>query len=344
MNHRSPESPEGGDRIYDVRDLLVKKQAELDTSLAELSDEIDMWNLRFRDLQSVGDYHREDTVGNLKAEAINSLDKKWPFMGDYVHVSGAWQFPSNIELSNDNIHFELSRQEAFSTVRSNGFNIFTEPGQPARIGLSFLVGGTSFTTAAAQGDVGFLAFAEPSEVSLIYARPADTANVKTDLEKLCDELLMSEMLLYMHFHDPNSIFFKLPAKRQERYLSSAVAAVSSVMPSPEFGPAAICKEVMATHVYQHIEDSDMVHSWHKILTDDGEPMLLAGYVRGVGVLEASRVGAGIALRSQAELVDSESSLCLVVDVQDSTTTNIVDGRPVYVPLRHADQMQLIPSS
>jgi hypothetical protein len=323
-----------------IRNVLEQKQQELDTTLAGLADEIEFWNLKFSDITSEDEQQQRIAWSRLTNEAIRSLNGKWPFKNDYLHVSGSWFVP-NATITGESISYPMERQEAFAVVESNGFSVVKIDDRAPQVGMSFVaVGEQTIQTPALQGTFDFLTFADPREVSLIFARPANEESQSTDIAKLHEKLMFYDNLLYLHYHSENSKFFDKTAAEQKKFLVKVIDEISEVLPSPEYGKQAVCEEIIVPYVYRLMADEDRGWCWHRIRSQDGESLMLAGTVDGISVLEASLVSNGHALRNENDLVDEESSVCLVVSVNQSSIPDVFNGQPVYVPLRLAEHVEL----
>ncbi len=331
----SAENPELNPYVKEfngVREMLEYKQAHLDTTLEGLSEEIESWNEKLTLAKAYGDMSRNEIWKKLATEAVNSLDKQWPFMNDYLHVSGIWYVPQ-LSLSSDGIEYPMYQSQAFNTVRSNGFQVFQEDYEPPRVGLSFAVSELPVANAALQGRLDLLTYADPKDINLIYARPNQTQGTLSDPDKIHNGLLYYDNLLYLHYHSDNSKFFDKPVEQQKKFLTQVIDTVSDLLPSPEFGDNAVCEEVIVPYVYQYQGSTGAKHIWKKFSGVDNEHIILSGRIDGISILEAPIVTGGKPLRSKNELVDSDASICLVLNVDQCSMEYKFDGQPVYVPLR-----------
>lgn len=120
MSAENPELPVEASETYDIRGLLEHKQSELDSVLETLGEEVEFWNLRLESAEATIELTKREVWNQLVVEAITNLDEQWPFMSDYLHVSGTWYVPE-VMLASDMITFPMERREAFGTVQSNGF-------------------------------------------------------------------------------------------------------------------------------------------------------------------------------------------------------------------------------
>ena len=149
-----------------LRELLQGKQLELDETLLGLSEEVELWNLRL-EYAADADDQSEEALARLAQQAVNSLDERWPFHGDKIHVTGRW-FVTDYTMTNDTMTFPMVEQDAFNIVKSNGFSVFQPTDGAPKVGLSFAYNQTAILSAAIQGSLTLLTYANPTDVSLYY--------------------------------------------------------------------------------------------------------------------------------------------------------------------------------
>lgn len=322
-----------------VRELLDAKQAHLDYVMFDLADEVELWNLRFAECAQSKTENRDAMLANLAQEATVSLDQKWPFMGDYIHVSGSWYVPK-VEIGGATLQFPMDKQEAFNVVRSNGFSVFEKLDGAPTVGLSFIINDLPLMSAAVQGNLTLLTYADLQDVSLYYARPQDLrGEYSTRLDEIGQSISYYDSLLMLHYHNKNSEFFKKSVKQQKKFLNDIVDGISDSLPMPGFGEVAKCEQVTTPYVYQRVE-SNGLQFWQKITAADGENLMLSGHIDGVGILEAPELDRGKPLRDTSELVDPNAGVCLVLRVEQSSIPDRFNNYPVYVPLRPADELEI----
>lgn len=320
-----------------ARETLIEKQFELDTVLTAVSEEIEFWNLRFEQMAKDESEQGQMALNTLAAEAISSLDQQWPFMGDHIHVSGSWYVP-DINITPTSINFPPARQEAFSIVESNGFAIFDETGAAPKVGLSFEIATVPIVSAMAQTKFSFLAYANPSEVSLYYVRPGADNLQATDLGEFGDKMTLYDSLLHLSYNNDNSDFYRKSIARQKHFLQGIADAVSDTLPSPELGQGAVCNQVDVPYFWRHVQDH-RGYTWQKVAAEDGS-MLLSGDIMGIGILELSELDTGRPIRSRSDLVDPDAGLCLIMRIEQPTIPDTFNNAPVYVPLRVADEAEI----
>lgn len=334
----SPEKQEAPGEKQNIRELLESKQNELDRVLEEISVEIEMWNLQFQEIAESSAKDRERKLSDLAQEAVVSLDTKWPFSGDSMHVSGRWYEPELV-LDNSSLNFPMHEAEAFSIVRSNGFSVLEKEDRPPTVGLSFEFAELPLMSCAIQGNLSLLTYADPNEVSLYYTRPNLAPSHVTDLEMLGERLVYNDHLLMMHYHDSNSEFYRKSARHQKKFLYSVIDNVSDALPSPEFGEQAECSQVEAPYVYRRVGVGDGLE-WQRVKSFDDQPILMSGKIHGVGILESTELDHDKPFRSKTELVDPNAGICLVIQVDQCSIPDIFNAQPVYIPLRIATDLQI----
>lgn len=338
MSQESFKSPDFEEPLT-VRELLDVKQAHLDHVMFDLAEEVEVWNLRLAEVSQESDESKDATLANMAQEATVSLDKKWPFMGDYIHVSGSWYVPK-VEIGGSTIQFPMDKKEAFNVVRSNGFSVFEKPDGAPTVGLSFIINDIPLTSAAVQGNLTLLTYADIQDVSMYYARPQDIrGEYSTRLDQIGQCISYYDSLLMLHYHNKNSEFFKKSVKQQKRFLNEIVDGISDSLPMPGFGEIAKCEQVTTPYVYQRVESNGRSF-WEKITAPDGENLMLSGNIDGVGILEATELDHGKPLRDTSELVDPYAGICLVLRVEQSSIPDRFNNYPVYVPLRPADELEI----
>lgn len=316
------------------RELLAQKQYELNSVLAEVSEEIEMWNLLLEEAARSA----KGELGTMAQEAINSLDRKWPFHGDYMHVSGRWHEPE-FTLDDSSMSFPMHEADAFSIVQSNGFGVMEKRGSTPRVGLSFMFAELPLMSAAIQGRLSLLTYADPSEVSLYYMRPQQVSERISDVEQFSESLSYYDQLLQLHYHSEDSEFYRKSAKKQKKFLTDVIDTVSDTLPAPELGEPAECNQIEAPYVYRRIV-KESGYDWERVFASDQQPILLAGKIDGVGILESSKLDQNKPLRSSAELVDPTAGLCLVLRVERCSVPDTFNSQPVYVPLRTATEVSI----
>jgi hypothetical protein len=322
----------------DIRELLQSKQYELDHVLADISEEVAMWNLLFDDMHRSNSGGSPEEQAKVRQEAVKGLDQKWPFHGDFIHVIGRWYVPE-VDIERYGMRLPMHEADAFNIVRSNGFSVYEKDGNAPTIGLSFKVGDLSIMSAPIQGAMDVLTYADLNEVSLTYSHPNVRKESLTNGELLKERLVYYDILLRMHYHDSNSEFYRKTALQQKRFLYNVIDTISDVLPSPEFGEKAECEEVIAPYVYRRVTTPNG-QKWQKIVSSDNEPIMIAGRIDGVGILESSELDNGTPLRGKSELVDAEAGICLVIEVDQCSIPHTFTNEPVYVPLRMAQKMRL----
>lgn len=321
------------------RELLSEKQNELDRIMETLSDEVEMWNLRMAERALVHDENMAIEIADMAQQATISLDEKWPFMGDYIHVSGTWHVPK-VQIGYTGFEFPMEKKEAFTIVQSNGFSVCESEDSAPKVGLSFVVNQVPIMSAAIQGNMTLLTYADPSEVILMYARPQTlVSEYSTQLDRLGESITYYDSLLMLHYHNQHSEFYKKSAKQQKKFLDQVVDGISDALPSPGIGEAAICEQITTPYIYRRVE-SNGKRFWQKMTAKDGELLMMAGTIDGVGILEVPELDSGKAYRSRDELVDPYAGVCLVLRVEQSSIAHDFNNQPVYVPLRPAEELEI----
>lgn len=322
-----------------VREMLDTKQAHLDYVMQELSEEVAMWNLRMADLAARDDEAALHELREVAREAAYSLDSKWPFMHDQLHVSGSW-YSTRFATTNSTIEFPMEKEEAFNILPSNGFSVFEPEDEPPMVGLSFLVQDVPVISAAIQGHLTVLNYALPHEVSLYYVRPNNAeVTIAADLETLHHDIQYYDNLLMLHYENASSDFYRKSAKQQKKFMLDIVDKISDNLPAPEYGVRAKCEMVTTPYVYRRIENGGQ-RIWQKVSSSDGGAMMLAGDVDGVSVLESSELDGGKPLRGKHELIDADAGICLVLQVEQCSVPDIFNNQPVYIPMRQAEEIEL----
>ena len=321
------------------RELLSEKQNELDVVMETLSEEVEMWNLRMAERSLVHDENMAIEIAEMAQQATISLDEKWPFMGDYIHVSGLWHVPK-IQVGYTGLEFPMEKKEAFNIVQSNGFSVFESEESAPKVGLSFVVSQVPIMSAAIQGNMTLITYADPSEVILMYARPETLAGeYSTRLDQLGENLMYYDSLLMLHYHNQHSEFYKKSAKQQKKFLDQVVDGISDALPSPGIGQAATCEQVTTPYVYRRVESNGR-RFWQKMTSNDGELLMLSGKIDGVGILEVPELDSGQPYRSRNQLVDPDAGVCLVLHVEQSSIAHDFNNEPIYVPLRPAEELNI----
>ncbi|HAC55969.1 TPA: hypothetical protein DCF80_00565 [Candidatus Saccharibacteria bacterium] len=321
-----------------LRELLEGRQTELNDLLEELGPELAAINGHIDEVARSMDQNRDDVVRQLARDAVNHLDKKWPFYGDVMHVTGTW-YVTNFELDRESMHFPMVRQDAFNSVQSNGFAVFSPEDGPPRVGLSFAYDSIPLMLGAVQGNVTLLTYADPSDVSIYYVRPQKKEELKSDTSTLANELTLHDRLLMLHYHDANSEFYRRPARKQLEFLTRMTDTVNSSLPSPYNGYKAKCEQAEVPYVYRRITDG-LGDKWQKVAASGDDPLLVAGYVEGVGVLEVANLVKNVPIRNKDELVDADAGLCLIMQIDECSIPDIFNNQPVYLPVRLASQLEL----
>lgn len=298
-----------------------------------------MWNLRMADLAARDDEPALLELREVAREATYSLDSKWPFMHDQLHVSGSW-YSTRFATTNTSIEFPMEREEAFNILPSNGFSIFEPEDCPPMIGLSFVVKDIPIISAALQGHLTVLNYALPHEVSLYYARPHNAEQtIAADLETLHQNIQYYDNLLMLHYENTSSDFYRRSAKQQKKFMLDIVDRISDSLPAPEYGVRAKCETVTTPYVYRRVEQGGQ-RMWQKISSSDGGSMMLSGDIDGVSVLESSELDHGKPLRGKDELVDVDAGICLVLQVEQCSIPDIFNNQPVYIPMRQAEEIEI----
>ncbi len=324
-----------------LREQLEEKQSELDELLLELTKDVELINIQLAHMYASDSPNKEQDILRLINESTNYLDSQWSFYLDLMHVTGSWLI-SKPEMRQTSLHFPMVREDVFNIVQSNGFAVhIPENGDAPRMGLSFMYSDMPIMGAAAQGRITWLAHADPREVSLYYIRPEEKDSLQSTESELYDQLTYFDQLLLLHYHDPNSEFYRKTAKKQLQFLHKITDAVSNAMPSPQNGYKIECLQVETPYVYRRIVDGQSA-KWQKIQAKGNENMLLSGNVDGVGVLEAADLRSDRPLRTKEQLVDPDAGICFIMQVEQSSLSSDVFGNnPVYVPYRKVDELELI---
>lgn len=327
-----------GPETQNIREMLASKQHELDTVLAGVSEEVDMWNLVLEEASRSADADKGRALGGIAQEAISSLDGKWPFHGDYIHVSGKWYEPE-FSLEDTSMSFPMHEADAFSIVQSNGFGVLEKQNSTPTVGLSFMFADLPLMSAAIQGHLSLLTYADPKEVSLYYIRPRETPARLSDIEQFSQKLHYYDQLVQLHYHSEDSEFYRKSAKKQKKFLTEVIDTVSDTLPAPEFGEPAECNQIEAPYVYRRITKASG-SEWERISSSDQQPILLAGKIDGIGILESNMLEQNIPLRSSLQLIDPEAGLCLVLRVEQCSIPDTFNNQPVYVPLQTATEINI----
>jgi len=320
-----------------IRELVEGKQSELNHVLLELAEEIEMWNLVLSEAAQQTDLE-PGQLANLAGESVTSLDKKWPFMGDFIHVTGRWYIPQ-VTINDMSIEYPMHEAEAFNIVRSNGFSVFGKEDTTPTVGLSFEVADVQIINAAVQTKMTFLAYADPGDVSLYYVRPEEKGSETTDIGTFGESIHYYDDLLHLHYHNHNSDFYRKTARQQKKFFHDVIDNISNTLPSPEYGESAVCEQIEVPYVYRRIKTQAGME-WQQIKSSDDQPILMAGKIDGVGILESSQLDNDRPFRSKTELVDQNAGICLILRVEQCSIPDIFNNQPVYVPLRMANQIEI----
>ena len=321
-----------------LRELLQQKQIELDQTLLDLGEELELWNLRLEHVANDPE-STEESLGQLAQEAVMSLDQRWPFHGDKIHVTGRW-LVADYTLSNDTMTFPMVEQDAFNIVNSNGFSVFEAVNGEPRVGLSFAYNQIPILSASIQGSLTMLTYANPADVSLYYVQPGDKESLKPDTSDLGDQITYYDQLLFLHYHNNKSEFYRKSARHQQQFLQRVTDTISESLPAPLSGYRAMCEQVEVPYVYRRVSDANG-SKWQRVKARDADSMLLNGVVEGVGILETADLSRHRPLRNKQELVDPNAGICLILQVDQCSVPDIFNNQPVYVPLRLASDLELV---
>lgn len=323
-----------------LREHLSNRQQELDDTLEQLSEEIEMWQLMLYEASKDTSEEGTDKQVMITNEAIRSLDSKWPFSNSMIHIAGKWAV-TKLSRGRSSIEFPMVEQDAFLTAQSDGFTVRNDEGVPyPTIGLSFTLGGLFFNNAALKTSMIPLGFAVPSEVSLTYVKAENDADVYNgEAEYFHAALQATDMILDSIYNDKDSEFYELPADKQQRLIYELIDRASDILPAPEFGTAS-CDNVTVPYVYRRMESEDGSGYFERITSDDDEHMMLSGHIEGTCVLEAVGLSKPWPLTSREDLVDPEAGICLIMRVSESTVPDAFDHKPIYVPVRQASELTI----
>lgn len=332
---------QGPQEQLSLRERQSQRQAEMETCLLDLSEEIEVWKLRLDEFADGDSPEQVQRFNELASQAIVSLDQKWkPFYGDTLHVSGQWYTPE-LASNGSSLHFPMIKREAFNVFPNNGFMVMNGDQKP-RIGLSFVLGRMPLRSPAMQGDIDVLAFADINEVSLMYVHPSPQKTKRTSEKvnhRFVESVSLYDGLLDLHFSSPNSEFYRQSLTHQKRFLTDIVNNLNNFLPSPEYGEPALCDSVIAPYVYRRVLTDDCP-AWEKIAADNG-PIIMKGRVECIDLLETVKLDSGQPFRSQEQLVDKNAGVCLVLAVEACNVADrIFSDQPVYVPLRPAESLCL----
>lgn len=329
----------GDENNNSLRGRLESIQMEFDSTLMELSEEVDTWNLKLEHASRSSGGSHTNKLRQLAQEALNNLDAKWPFFHDEIHVSGKWYVPQ-ISLSHSQFNFAMQKAEAFNIVRSNGFQVFEAQEDTPRIGLSFIVSDLPIYSAAVQGNFSILSFADLKDVSLLYIRPNETESLQPDMSDLAERMVYYDQLLKLHYQNHNSEFFRKNGRQQYRFLTHVTDKINESLPAPQNGIKSVCSQVEVPYVYHRVHDVTG-SKWQRVISADNENILMAGNIEGIGILDMSELDIHKPLRSKDQLVDPDSGICLILQVEECSIPDIFNSQPVYVPIRSAKTVEIL---
>ncbi len=325
-----------------TREYADLKQVEIDTAIVDILPEINLWNDILLDAAS-SSYGQDALVEleKIKEEATKSLDARWSnLMGHYMHVSGNWRFPSLIAQGNS-FEVRMEDAEAFMVALSDGFQVLDdELGRP-RVGLSFAVGNARFNTPALQGYATLSAFAEPSQVSMMYVSPDEKAVNMDSSKQFIDQLVLLDRLLTLHYADDNSELFKQTRSKQQKFFTSMTDRLNTTLLSPLNGDRAHCSEVDVPYIWERSQTENGLMWLKRVPEDESQHLSITGTIESVEILEAigssSRSGS---LRHVGDLIDPHAGPCLLVKVIESNAGSVLDGKEVFIPVRQVDNLPI----
>lgn len=209
----------------------LKRQGDrlLGESIETLGEYIALANLELETAHKESD---KDTVNHMADSMVSSLDEQWPFHGHWLVIAGKWT-RYGFALTDDALYFGESTEDVFTTTLNNGFaHRRPTPDEPPRIGYSFMIGSAQLLNHRIQGSLTALAFAEPNEVQLGYARPAEKATA--DAKALSTAARYYDSLLELYTKNPNSTFYKSSAEKQQQFFKGIVDDLDELITTPDF--------------------------------------------------------------------------------------------------------------
>lgn len=331
------------DRVLDerkvgetTRERTELRQTELDGLLEDLRDELDTWNLRIEYAIESGD---EEKVDPIVAEAVASLDQKWPFHSHEFLISGTWHV-NEVRSVPNGIAYNMREQEAFDVKPSNGFAVYrTEPNTYPRVGLSFIYKHLGLQNAALQGNFDILAFADPSKISLSYVRPNANELANIEVASVTEQIEYYDKLLELHYSWGNSEFYRKSDKQQRKFLLDVVDKINDALPSPESGLSILCDFVDIPYVYRHVEDKEGLRL-QKLSAKCDDSIMLEGIIHGFTVLEVVNTNTDGPIRTPSQLVEPGAGICMILEVNDGNIPDDYRGQPLFVPIRVADTFNI----
>lgn len=320
------------------RELVERKESELQRTIEALEPEIMSWNFQLANAWEEDHQNETETMREIAFAAVDSLDGKWPFEGDWLTISGVW-VKTKGRLIENGIVFDSEMEEVFTAAMSNGFTVNqTSEDQLPAVGFSFKVGQALLQNQAVQGSLEFLAFASPDKVSLSYVRPGEKH--ETEIAPLKQAAEYYDMLLRLHTHNPNSEFYRKSVKSQQMFFSSVIDDLSEILTAPDF--ATMCSSLKMPYVYRrgHELTPDGAGLGLEMVQLKDQSVVLSGRVIGVTILD-SLFASTAPLKSKEDLIDDAAGVCFIINAnQGNLEDEQVDERPFIVPIRYAEQLDL----
>lgn len=323
-------------------------QLAVETLTESLRPEIEAANLYLAQLYAED---RMEEAGQFSHDAIEEFDNRWKFMGDIFMVAGTWYEPS-FTRSDDQVSCHQSIKPAFMSARSRGFTTqfiklenHEDAEQVPQIGYSFFVGNTTYIPHPA-GIITLqpTAFATIDSATLHYMRPGDFGeHVSSDLEEVIERMQRAEMLLEKHVTDAYSKFFKLSAKKQQKFLNQTVQMIDEALPNPNVSEYLAVTFTTPTAYTKNVQEYQLVPA-----LDEDAPLEITGTLLGFTSLNILPETAVRKFTSPDELIDPTCSLLAIVEVADQDFSDEDDRDPdqelvMYIPLRQAHAYDVRPA-
>ena len=280
-------------------------QKDVNHVLHDVQLEIEAANVRLAELYDTD----PEAAGELAEEIVEYLDNQWDYSGDVFMVSGKWYMPT-IGIGPDGILAKQQYEEVCRSAHSNGFIVKPiETGEDdvvPRVGLSFVVGSAQILSPSLQGGLNFLAYADTSDVTVQFLRPGNNEVVSSDPAQVWKSLRDADSLLYLYTNHPGSTFYKLNAKKQERFVRDIIDAAEQTFPAADAYDQAFIHDA-ELHTIFYKKDGEIVSGG-----SGDSKFIISGAILGVTLVDIFGHGFGKQYSAPDDLHAVKSGLCLIV--------------------------------
>lgn len=317
-------------------------QRHVNTALEELTAEIDATN------HVLFEYEDPADVEEFAVEMLDEYNSRWPYHEDVFLVTGRWHKPVE-SIRPDGIISVHEQAYAFDKAISVGFSLkwLNDPSDDEemvpRIGYCFKMGSFNLLTPTMRAEgVDLLAFAEIGEVSLQYLRPNNDNLVSAEEEEVAETFLRLDRILDLCLSHPDSTFYKLSGRRQQRFLEAMIDEATEVLPDPGTADRLILDNAKTPVILSKDPSQAGRSGVIELMRPNRKNFRITGDIIGITLADVLGDGYGHRYRSPADLQTAHQGIGFVVEPTEvNFDMSELPSSTLIVPSRAVKNLSLV---